>query len=336
VRRSPLRAARKALGWSLRPVARRLRSHGLVLLYHRVAHPSLDPWNICVRPEHFDAHVIALRRHADVVPLPDLPAAVRARRPGQRPAAAITFDDGYVDNLEQAAPILARREAPATVFLATGFIGRAAPFWWDRLAWVLLGPARLPDLLELELPGGVLRWRGPVRSDGRRATRVARMRLHDRIWRELRMHDDAARDAALDRLAGWSGSDARSDVAGRPMTGTEVRKLVATGVVAAGAHSVSHAVLPELDRERKAREIVDSIDRCEELAGVRPDAFAYPHGRYDDEAIALVRDAGLTVACVGREDLVWRGAAEHALPRLSVHDWSGAAFERWLRWYWLP
>ena len=37
-------------------------------------------------------------------------------------AAAITFDDGYRDNLEIAAPILKRRGLPATLFVASGFI----------------------------------------------------------------------------------------------------------------------------------------------------------------------------------------------------------------------
>ena len=51
-----------------------------------------------------------------------------------RNALAITFDDGYRDNLTHAAPILARHGLPATIFLATGFIGTAEVPWFDRLA----------------------------------------------------------------------------------------------------------------------------------------------------------------------------------------------------------
>jgi len=45
---------------------------------------------------------------------------------------SITFDDGYLDNFENAAPILERFGLPATFFVATGFIGTDQVAWWDR------------------------------------------------------------------------------------------------------------------------------------------------------------------------------------------------------------
>src|SRR6202008_4899171 len=57
---------------------------------------------------------------------------------GRTPAAGtvcITFDDGYLDNLTVAAPILEKHGLPATLFLATGYIERAETQWSDRLYW---------------------------------------------------------------------------------------------------------------------------------------------------------------------------------------------------------
>ena len=53
-------------------------------------------------------------------------------------AVALTFDDGYVDNLTAGKPRLAAADVPATVFLATGYLNCGEPFWWDELAQLIL------------------------------------------------------------------------------------------------------------------------------------------------------------------------------------------------------
>jgi peptidoglycan/xylan/chitin deacetylase (PgdA/CDA1 family) len=45
---------------------------------------------------------------------------------------AITFDDGYRDNFENAAPILERLSLPATFFIVSQWIGSDVVPWWDR------------------------------------------------------------------------------------------------------------------------------------------------------------------------------------------------------------
>jgi peptidoglycan/xylan/chitin deacetylase (PgdA/CDA1 family) len=295
----------------------------VVLLYHRVGRSRFDPWNLCVSPDNFAEHLAVLRRRAEIVPLHELPAAVRSG--SRRPVVAITFDDGYVDNLALAAPRLAACDAPATVFIATGAVGRQAPFWWDRLTWIVLAPDRLRERLELQLPGGVLHWTG---SGGRRSARLA---LHDRVWSRVRLLDDAARDAALDRLAAWAGADAAVTAAGRPMDADEVRQLAGAGI-AIGSHTVSHAVLPELTRAAKERELAGSIAACERLTGSRPLTMSYPHGEYDADTMDAAAAAGVRYACASGSDLVWSTSEPLALPRMSVHDWTGPQFERWLQW----
>jgi peptidoglycan/xylan/chitin deacetylase (PgdA/CDA1 family) len=112
-----------------RRVASRTR-HGrttaaLALLYHRVAEPDRDPLLLAVSPARFAEHLEVLASAA-VVPL----AALRGRGDG----VAITFDDGYADNLDAAAR-LAEAGLPATVFVTAGLLGE--PPWWDVLARVV-------------------------------------------------------------------------------------------------------------------------------------------------------------------------------------------------------
>jgi len=325
--------------WAVRGVRRRLQPHGLVLMYHRVASSPLDPWRICVSPEHFEAHLQVLARLTDVVPLSQLPE--EAGRGGRkRPAVSITFDDGYLDNLEQAAPMLAHVRMPATVFLATGWIGRDKPYWWDRLAWILLAPNHLPASLDLPLGERAIRWRNNDRHNAHQAagneSDSTRTALHLQLWSDLRLRDEGTRDAALERLAAWSGADADVHIAGRPMNPLEVKQLQACGAIDIGAHTVSHAVLPELPAEQRRMEIRQSLDDCQRLTGKRPVTFAYPYGDLDQATVDMARDSGVRLACSTRADLLWPGADPHALPRVAVDDWPAAAFERWLRWYWLP
>jgi peptidoglycan/xylan/chitin deacetylase (PgdA/CDA1 family) len=44
----------------------------------------------------------------------------------------ITFDDGYLDNYENAAPELEARGLPATFFISSGLIGSTRRPWWDE------------------------------------------------------------------------------------------------------------------------------------------------------------------------------------------------------------
>ncbi len=98
-------------------MVRKGSSRVVVLCYHSV-HPSKP---FAKTPELFEAHLTWLREHCDVIRFREaLDAAERPR--GNRPAVAITFDDGYVDNYEYAFPLLQRHGVPATFFLTVGLM----------------------------------------------------------------------------------------------------------------------------------------------------------------------------------------------------------------------
>src|SRR5215470_1304023 len=108
----------------------------LILLYHRVAVVPVDPWGLAVSPQHFAEHLDVLRRTRHPMPLATFVSRfVAGTLP--RNAIAVTFDDGYADNLLAAKPCLDAADVSATVFLTTGLLGRAA-CWWDELATLLL------------------------------------------------------------------------------------------------------------------------------------------------------------------------------------------------------
>ena len=116
-------------------------SRPLILMYHRIAEEPLDPWRMAVTPTHFEEQLSVLRRTRYPLPLSEF---VRRLSDDTLPAnaVALTFDDGYQDNLVAAKPLLAAADIPAAVFVVTGFIDRQEEFWWDELVALLLHNSR--------------------------------------------------------------------------------------------------------------------------------------------------------------------------------------------------
>src|SRR5262245_22040769 len=126
--RGPLGVIRTLSRTVAPPAGRR----ALILMYHRVAEPPMDPWYLSVSPRHFAEQLDVLRQHARLLRVDQLS---RALRDGDVPdrSVVVTFDDGYADNLRTAKSLLELYNVPATVFLTTGYIGQDREFWWDEL-----------------------------------------------------------------------------------------------------------------------------------------------------------------------------------------------------------
>lgn len=105
-----------------------------VLLYHSVAQQDgggLGGYN--VTPAEFAQHVDELVASGRcVIPFAELGARMAARTLGTERLCAITFDDGYADNLP-ACRLLAERGLPATVFVTTGYVGEPGLLSHDQL-----------------------------------------------------------------------------------------------------------------------------------------------------------------------------------------------------------
>src|SRR5579875_2025990 len=96
-----------------------------VFTYHRIAEPGADPFYdpvISATPESFRGQADGLARRMRVLTLAEAMEQIASGPPWRESAALITFDDGYRDNFEVAAPILRDCGLPATFFLPTEFL----------------------------------------------------------------------------------------------------------------------------------------------------------------------------------------------------------------------
>jgi peptidoglycan/xylan/chitin deacetylase (PgdA/CDA1 family) len=110
--------------------AKQFGTHTTIVAFHRVI-DSLDPDGITCSASQFEAFCSFFSKYFRVVPLSH---QIQCCRVGQDLGGtlSITFDDGYLDNLEVAAPILLKLKLPATFFVTTSFIGSKTVPFWDR------------------------------------------------------------------------------------------------------------------------------------------------------------------------------------------------------------
>ena len=102
-----------------------------ILQYHRV-NDEHDFLMDSVPVKVFARQMEMLHTFFNVLPLEELvERASKSDIPAK--AVAITFDDGYRDNYQNAFPILKRLDLPATIFVTTGVVDSNAPLWHDTL-----------------------------------------------------------------------------------------------------------------------------------------------------------------------------------------------------------
>lgn len=283
-------------------------AQGIVLLYHRVARVEHDPWELAVHPKRFDEHMAAMRDRFLPLSLRALIAGARERPPKPR-SVAVTFDDGYQDNLLAAKPILEHYGVPATVFVLSGLVDSNEPFWWDQLVHVCTESDRLPERVELELAGE------RISFDLGSLTRHEACHV---LGRQLRQLGEETRRAALRQLAVALG--VRSAASPGAMTSDMVHTLDG-GLVEVGAHTVTHPLLSRLPRDLQLREMRAGKTRLEGILGRAVTAFAYPHGDNSRVTRACALEAGFEVACTTAPAVVTQRTRRHAVPRLAVGDW---------------
>jgi peptidoglycan/xylan/chitin deacetylase (PgdA/CDA1 family) len=261
------------------PVGRRLRAPrtGLALVYHRIEpragdaatefSPPLDCASFAAQLEH-------LRAHCRVVRACELPAAVRARRRGDRPPVAITFDDDLPTHRRWALRALRDAGLTATFFLNGASLDGPRTWWWDRLqagrdrglAWEDLLPQ--PVLAGAGAGAGGAPTVATVSEAVQRLTPGARHALHER----------------LGALVGADPPDAG-------LRAADVRAIVAAGCDV-GFHTRDHEPLSLVDDATLRRQLRDGRAELEALTGKPLAAVSYPHGKADARVAAAARQAG--------------------------------------------
>lgn len=284
--------------------------HAAILMYHRIA-TSPGDGSLCVAPRHFRSHLQQLSEGGyNVVSLRDLTEHLTKRTLPPR-SVAITFDDGYLDTLTLASPLLKEFAFPATVFAVSGALDGRSAFWWNTLDRVFQRQT-LPPNLSIQLT--------------REALNLATLTLqerhdaHVRIRSELVLLSLPERQRVMNYLVGWSGLVDETPADVRPMTASELVTLASLPGIEIGAHSANHLCLSSQPQAVVEDEVTTSKHQLERLLGRAVSTFAYPYGSHNRGVIDAVRAAGFSVAVTTEQQFVAAGADLFTLPRYEALD----------------
>ena len=286
----------------------RMRGRLTILTFHRVLPDALFKDylfpSLAVSESMFRGQVQSLARRCRVVTLEEGMAAMHDGTAGARPMVAVTFDDGYADNVQVAAPIMNAAGVRATFFVVTGLIGTDAELWYDVAArrWQHATLAQLSRACRAAGVDGT--WLSGKPAIGEWMAFLKKLAPPQRANVVAELHDPGPSDERrhLDRL----------------MTPDELRELRGAGHVI-GSHSMSHPLLPQLDADALESELVESRKLLEHWLHAPVRGFSYPNGDQDDRVRAAVAHAQCTYACTTRTGRNDRHADPLRLARIDMH-----------------
>jgi len=244
-----------------------------------------------------------LRRVTNIVPLGPALRALSEGRPLPSRALAITFDDGYRDNLTLAGPLLARLNIPATCFLVPAILDGEVVPWWERLAWAL--HQRRTDQLEWE--GS--RWaltdiaaeRGAFRDISARLKRRDRQDREKAVDELVTLLEPVGEYRAQEQFLDWDGA-------------RELQRYMEIG-----SHSMYHCILAEESAQAQDVDLAESRRRLTEGLSTDITLLAYPNGMkadYNADTLAAAQRGGYDHAVTTQG-----GWNTPSTPRFEIRRW---------------
>lgn len=297
----------------------------LLLCYHRVNSLMTDINMLAVSPYQFRQHMFFLKNNYIISRFEDDWSLLDG------PGVVVTFDDGYLDNLQNALPILEELDVPATVFVSTGTMSQKRELWWDELEYLLFSEDKIPDkfYLEDELYG--YEWR----------TDTYEMRLN--CYRSLHFLmkncvNVQKRSDWIKQLWNWRQKIPAARQTHLTLSDDDCIKLAESKLITIGGHTVSHPSLRKLAAHEQRWEIEESINYLSKLLSKEVNVFSYPFGAPDldcDQRTAdICRNVGIKKAVTTQKGVWSKEKGNYAIPRNCVRNLNIFEFKKMIESLW--
>lgn len=295
-------------------ISRRYSGMGSIFLMHKVVEAKTDSLatELTISVNFLDSVIARLKPKADFVTLDQVHERLTRDKADKvtRPFVALTFDDGFRDNLTLALPILRRHGVPAMVYVPSGAPDRTLDPW----PWRLEKAIRSLSEVSLDRPGLPRRLSTRTWTEKRAAFRMLTLYVHKNI--------PAHREVSEMLLSRAQISD-EAIIAEHFASWKELRELASDPLIAIGGHSVTHASLLDLTEDRAMAEISNGRQRLIAQLGLPISHFAYPYGERSNcsrRELALAAGAGFVTGVTNIVGNIFRQHGDNlmCLPRIGL------------------
>ena len=200
---------------------------------------------------------------------------------------AITFDDGYKDNLYQALPILAKHEVPASIYITTRFLNKDVNIWWYELADII------QNRTEINFQYQEKKFYFLLENKKQKLTAYQNL---IKLFKNLRI------DKQNELMEKITNTKKRKNYSKICLNSEEILMLEKNPLITIGSHGHNHLNLKILSDDEVKYEITKSLEILENLLNRKVKHFAYPFGGKDQVSIReynIIEDMDFDSAVIG-------------------------------------
>ena len=255
-------------------------NNGLVIMYHGITKKNTNWFSPRhLSEEQFEEHLRYLKHNFDCVSLTELIHSAPKNK--NRKQIALTFDDGYLNNLTVALPLIEKYQIPVTFFIS-GICTEEKPVNY-------LFPDLLQALERLKLKE--LKWVFDEMklSDELKSSQLDFYSIAKKFTKAERLKFEQLLKTQLDSDEFMQSID--SEI-WQLLSTESLKKLANSKFVTIGSHGYSHYLFAEISEKDCIEELSVSKNALENCIGKQIDFVAYPDGNYSNNVVRLANEVG--------------------------------------------
>jgi len=297
----------KAFSYFINILSYPWKGKGAILLYHRVLPDELVKNDLevgmAVSKSNFEKQIKKIKSKYDIVSMDEFISNLENKV--NKFTVTLTFDDGYLDNLDHVLPILEKYQVPASIYVTTSFLENEVFMWWYELK------KATEDKTSLNFEFDNNKYQFNLN------TKIEKLQAYESLRNLFLNLKTEKQHDLIQKITGDIKRKNYSDICLKP---DELKILDKNPLVTIGSHAHNHLNLKILNNEEINYEIKKSEEILEKLLNHKVKHFAYPFGgikQASDREYKLIEKSNFTSAVTGRVYPI-KNSDFYSLPRIYV------------------